>query len=82
MTLVDCIGSFGVFLILSAYFLSVNGRLETKDLSYILLNLFGGALACLASILMEYIPFVILEGVWALVSLMALMNFFRTKNKT
>ena len=50
MNTVDYIGFFGVLLILSAYFLNVTGKLETKDLSYILLNLIGGALACLASI--------------------------------
>ena len=77
MSLVDWIGFIGVFQILLAYTLSVSGRLEKNNLTIILLNLFGAILACLASILMEYIPFIILEGVWAIVSLIALIEYKR-----
>lgn len=76
MTLVDWIGSSGVFLILLAYFLNVTSRLESKSLLFILLNLIGATLAGLASYLINYLPFVILEGVWALVSGYALYKFF------
>jgi len=63
MSIVDWIGFIGVFQILLAYTLNVTGRLEKNNLTFILLNLFGAILACLASILMEYIPFIILEVV-------------------
>jgi membrane associated rhomboid family serine protease len=76
MTLIDWIGSCGVFLILLAYFLNVTSRLESKNLLYIMLNLIGATLAGLASYLIDYLPFVILEGVWALVSGYALFNYF------
>ena len=76
MTLVDWIGSLGVFLILLAYFLNVTSKLESKHLTFILLNLIGASLACLAAYLINYLPFVILEGVWALVSGYALYNYF------
>ncbi len=76
MTLVDWIGSSGVFLILLAYFLNVTSRLESKNLLFILLNLIGASLAGLASYLINYLPFVILEGVWALVSGYALFKYF------
>ncbi len=76
MTLVDWIGSCGVFLILLAYFLNVTSRLGSKNLLFILLNLVGASLACLASYLINYLPFVILEGVWALVSGYALYDYF------
>ncbi len=75
MNTVDWIGFVGVFQILLAYVLNVFGKLEKKDLMFILLNLIGASLACLASILMKYMPFVILEGVWALVSLIALLKY-------
>lgn len=78
MTLIDWIGFVGVFQILLAYILNVFGKLDNKDLIFILLNLIGAAMACLASILMKYIPFIILEGVWTLVSFIALLN--RKKN--
>ncbi len=75
MNTVDWIGFVGVFQILLAYVLNVFGKLEKKDLMFILLNLIGASLACLASILMKYMPFIILEGVWALVSLIALLKY-------
>ncbi len=77
MHTVDWIGFIGVFQILLAYILNVFGKLEKKDLTFILLNLIGASLACLASILMMYMPFIILEGVWALVSLIALLKYKR-----
>lgn len=79
MNTTDWIGFIGVFLILLAYILNVTGKLQSSSLSFILLNLFGAALACLASVLMDYLPFIILEGVWAIVSLIALLKKLFTK---
>lgn len=70
-------GFIGVFMILLAYFFNLNGRLKVTELSYILLNLIGALLACVSSVLMDYLPFVILEGVWTLVSLIALIKYFK-----
>ena len=75
MNNVDWIGFIGVFQILLAYILNVIGKLEKNDLAFILLNLIGAGMACLASILMEYLPFILLEGVWALVSLFSLLKY-------
>lgn len=77
MNKVDWIGSIGVFQILLAYILSVFGKIEKKDLIFILLNLFGASMACLASVLMNYLPFIILEAVWAIVSLFSLLKYKR-----
>jgi hypothetical protein len=81
MTIIDWIGSLGVFQILLAYFLNVIGKISTTQLSFILLNLIGASMACLASILLNYWPFIILESIWALVSLISLINYFKAKNK-
>lgn len=75
MTTIDWIGFLGVFQILLAYVLNLSGRLHKANLLFILLNLCGASLACLASVLMNYIPFIILEGAWALVSLIALIKY-------
>lgn len=72
MKIEDWIGSIGVFMILLAFFLNVNGKLDRSDIWYILLNLVGAVMACLASLMIEYVPFIILEGTWGLVSLNAL----------
>lgn len=77
MNKIDWIGFIGVFQILLAYILNVFGKLNKKDLAFILLNLIGACMACLASILMDYIPFIILEGVWALVSLFSLIKYIK-----
>jgi hypothetical protein len=77
--MVDLIGFIGVFQILLAYTLSIAGKLEKNDLIFILLNLIGAGMACLASVLMNYLPFMILEGVWTVVSLFALVKYKRIK---
>ena len=53
MNKVDWIGFIGVFQILLVYILNVIGKLEMKDLTFIMLNLIGAGMACLASILMN-----------------------------
>ena len=78
MNTTDWIGFIGVFQILLAYTLNVSGKLEKSSLTFILLNLFGAMLACLASILMNYLPFIILEGVWSIVSLISLIKRINT----
>ncbi|MEX0275727.1 MAG: hypothetical protein AB3N16_15250 [Flavobacteriaceae bacterium] len=74
MDTIDWVGFIGVSQILLAYTLNVSGRLEKNNLVFILLNLVGASLACLASILMEYLPFILLEGVWTIVSLISLLK--------
>ena len=76
MSISDWIGFVGVFQILLAYFLNVVGKISNDSLPFILLNLIGAAMACVASILIAYWPFIILEGIWALVSLYSLKNYF------
>lgn len=74
MNYIDWIGFLGVFQILLAYFLNVTEKISNKHLAFILLNLIGAFMACLASILLYYLPFIILESVWALVSLFSLLK--------
>ncbi len=82
MNTTDLLGFAGVALILIAYFLNLNQRLAANDLRYILMNLVGAILACLASALMKYYPFVLLEGTWAMVSLVALVKKLKDATKT
>lgn len=75
MDTVDWIGFIGVFQIVLAYMLNVFGKLDKEDLAFIILNFMGASLACTASVLMDYMPFIILEGVWAMVSLITLVKY-------
>jgi hypothetical protein len=79
MTTVDWIGFIGVFQILLAYILNLIGKIKSADLAFILLNLIGASLACLASVLMSYVPFIVLEAVWAIASFIALIKFFKNR---
>jgi len=71
MNLSDWIGFIGVSILLLAFLLNLLKIISQDSHTYILLNLFGAGLACIASILIEYVPFIILEGAWTLVSLMS-----------
>ena len=73
----DYIGFAGVLILLVAFLLNLSGKLSKDALTYILLNTIGAGLASLASYLIHYLPFVILEGSWTLVSLYALIRYWR-----
>lgn len=70
----DIIGFAGVGLILLAYFLGTEKLLKQDGKMYFVLNIVGAGLATIASLLIGYWPFVILEGAWTLVSLYGLMK--------
>ncbi|MDD3722797.1 MAG: hypothetical protein PHW92_09990 [Lutibacter sp.] len=80
MNYIDWVGSIGVTLLLLAFFLNLKNKIKTGSLTYLLLNFMGASIACLASALLNYMPFVILEGCWALVSAVGLVKL-ATKNK-
>jgi hypothetical protein len=68
----DWVGSIGVALLLAAYFLNLVGRLERDGRAYHAVNAVGAGLACWASWRIGFLPFVVLEGAWMLVALVAL----------
>jgi len=74
----DIIGATGVGLILIAYFASTFNLLKNNSLLFFTLNIIGAGLACYASFLINYWPFVILEGTWLLVSLIGLIKALQT----
>jgi len=63
------IGFIGVALLLVAFLLNVIRLLRSDGHLYMWLNLVGASLACYSSYLISFMPFVLLEGVWALVAL-------------
>ena len=68
MNLADIIGSIGVVILLIAFFLNLFGYLEKDNVWYSLLNVIGAALAGIASYLIPYWPFFVLEIIWTVVS--------------
>ena len=75
----EILGSAGVTLLLIAFLMNLLKHWKQESPSYILLNTFGAGLACASSIVIHFIPFIILEGIWTLVSLIALINYFKKK---
>ncbi len=79
MNLSDCVGSFGVGLLLLAYLLTILKVLETGNKIFIWMNSIGATFACLASVMIHYVPFIVLEGAWAVVSVLTLIKRFWKK---
>ena len=79
MSYENIIGVIGVGLILLAYFLHTAKFIENNGKLYYVMNIFGAAVACYASFLINYAPFVVLEGVWTIVSIYGLMRAMRIK---
>jgi len=75
----DIIGTIGVGLILLAYFLNIFSMIPKDGVLFFMINIIGAALACYASFLIHYLPFIILEGTWTLVSIIGLMRLFLKK---
>lgn len=77
----DWIGFAGVAILLIAFLLNLLKKISSNSLPYILMNIIGAGLACLASWLIKYIPFVILEATWTVVSVFALVGYLRKINR-
>lgn len=62
------IGTTGVALLLVAFLLNLLKLLKAESYPYMALNLVGAGLACWSSVLIKFMPFVVLEAVWAAVA--------------
>jgi hypothetical protein len=67
----DVLGTVGVGLLLLAFLLQRLGRIEERW--YAALNAVGAGAAAAASLLIGFIPFVVLELAWCLVALASLV---------
>ncbi|MEM1177256.1 MAG: hypothetical protein AAGM22_02830 [Acidobacteriota bacterium] len=72
MTPGDWVGSVGVALLLLAFALNLAKVLPASSRTYAALNAVGAGLACWASWLIGFMPFVVLEGTWCAAALVAL----------
>jgi hypothetical protein len=74
MSVSDSLGTAGVSLLLLAFLLILFKKIQVESVSYTLLNMVGAALCGVSAYLISFYPFVVLEGVWVLVSLYALFK--------
>lgn len=70
----DIIGTVGVGMVLVAYFLNIFCLIKKDGILFYSLNIIGGAVSCYASILIQFWPFIILEGIWTIVSIAGLIK--------
>ena len=69
MTTTDYIGAIGVSLILLAFFLNLRKVVDTQNLLYLALYFVGAGLACSASLMMQYVPFIVSSGTYCIFQL-------------
>jgi len=81
MTQTDWAGFIGVAVLLVAYFLNLRDILKKDSPAYLVLNFAGAGIACFASVLLKYLPFIILEGCWTFVSVIGIFNLLNRKVK-
>ena len=70
----DSIGAIRVGIILLAYFLNIFSFIKKDGNFYFTLNIIGASIACFASYLIHYMPFIVLEATWAIVSIFGLFK--------
>jgi O-antigen ligase len=74
MSLTDLIGTIGVGLILLAYFLNMFSLIKKEGNLYFIINILGAGVACFAAVLIHFMPFILLEAAWVIVSLVGLIK--------
>jgi hypothetical protein len=74
----EWIGTLGVTILLIAFALNLLKKLEANSKSYLLMNTVGALLACISSYIIQFWPFVVLEGVWAISSFFMLLKSIRS----
>ena len=74
MTSGELVGTLGVTLLLIAFALNLADKWSSSSSIYLIFNVVGAGLACLSSYLIHFWPFVVLEGVWTISSLIMLLK--------
>jgi hypothetical protein len=75
--MLQVVGLVGAVLILIPFAASQLGRLRTTSLAYQVLNLAGAATLTAVAVLERQYGFILLEGVWAIMSLVGLGRLWR-----
>lgn len=74
MSLSDLLASAGVSLLLIAFYLNLKKLMPTESKWYSALNLTGAVLCGYSSYLVQFYPFVFLNGVWGIAAIFSLFK--------
>ena len=72
----------GAALVLGAFIASQLGRMSTRGAAYRLMNLAGSLILTVVAVLGRLYGFVVLNGVWATVSLIGVVRLLRARSAT
>ncbi|WP_454804589.1 CBU_0592 family membrane protein [Mucilaginibacter phyllosphaerae] len=75
----DIIASIGVIILLIAFLLNMFKKVSAQSRLYTGMNFLGAGICCFSSYLIDFYPFVVLEGIW---SMFALYSFFNVPRGT
>ncbi len=73
------IGTGGAILVLLAYFLVSTGRVSSSSIAFQVINLVGAGLLTTYALILQGWSLVFLNGVWAIVALVALARILRRR---
>ena len=76
--MVQIVSVVGSLLILLAYTANQTGRMTAEQASYSVINIAGAGILAVVAVLEEQWGFLLLEGVWTIVSVAALVRTLRT----
>lgn len=76
------IGTGGALLVLLAYFLVSTGRVASSSVRFQMINLIGAGLLTTYALILQGWSLVFLNGVWAIVALVALARIVRNREKS
>lgn len=72
MSLADVIATIGITILLAAFVLNSRNMISADRKFYNILNIIGATLCGISAYMISFYPFVILEGVWVIVAVIAL----------
>jgi len=72
----------GSLLVLAGFAAAQRGMLDPRSRIYLLLNLIGSGILAVEALLGRQWGFLLLEGVWAIVSAFGLLSVLRTAGRT
>jgi hypothetical protein len=79
MSTSDILATSGVSILLVAFLLQILKVIRVESNSYSLMNLVGAGLAGISAWMINFMPFVVLESVWVVVSLFNLFKNLKSK---